>query len=360
MHLPPLVTSLLSIMAVFVSMSISAVSSWTPEVYLYPRQRRHAHAYRILQGAPYHSHSRLHQSAASDPSIGISKKDDNGTTTTTSTTVGSDQQQTVTVTQQQTQPQPSSSLETTTTTTTKYKLDLPWSDLQEWALRDQYQRFTVQAPVTVGGKETMKIYTLWRTMSQEVIEISGYPIPFLQDRLQAITAQDDAAGTPGTYVLVPSSDVLPFLDEFEFESQGGLSGRVYGVAGVADGTRIQTTPVGDVQVTVPRGFVRTADGSVIYELGRPVSTSATSDNSSYSLSDMASSADARSKALRKVQDEASAWAGSLSNIKADLNLKEADVDSDLIRLAGITAVVLGGALAVDLLSHHLTINMFWV
>jgi hypothetical protein len=251
------------------------------------------------------------------------------------------------------------------------RLDLPWSDIQEWALRDQFPRYTVQIPVWTGdnpydqGYETdrtaaasaapaMKVYTLWRTMSQEVTELTGYPIPFLQERLQAVKVDDSGApGAPGT--VLPSSEILPFLDEFE--SAGGLSGRVYGVAGVADGTRIQTTPVGNVQITVPRGFVRTADGSVIYELGRPRSTD---KEDSFSLSGMSSSASARSKALRAVQEEASAWAGSLSNVGADLKNTDGDVDADLVRLGGLTAVVLSGALAVDLLSHHLTINMFWV
>jgi hypothetical protein len=255
------------------------------------------------------------------------------------------------------------------------RLDLPWSDIQEWALRDQFPRYTVQIPVWTGDNPydrqddnertdtdtttTMKVYTLWRTMSQEVSELTGYPIPFLQERLRDVSVTADGNGAPGAPVTVlPCSEILPFLDEFEFESAGGLSGRVYGVAGVADGTRIQTSPVGNVQITVPRGFVRTADGSVIYELGRPRVSD--KDESSFSLSGMSSSASARSKAVRAVQEEASAWAGSLSNVGADLKNSDGEVDADLIRLGGLTAVVLSGALAVDLLSHHLTINMFWV
>jgi hypothetical protein len=244
-------------------------------------------------------------------------------------------------------------------------LDLPWSDIQEWALRDQFPRYTVQIPVWTGynpydqdesSHTTMKVYTLWRTMSQEVTELTGYPIPFLQERLRNVEVDDN--GAPGAPLTVlPSSEILPFLDEFEFESAGGLSGRVYGVAGVADGTRIQTTPVGNVQITVPRGFVRTADGSVIYELGRPRSND---KDDSFSLSSMSSSASARSKALRAVQEEASAWAGSLSNVGSELKNRDGDTDADLVRLGGLAAVVLSGALAVDLLSHHLTINMFWV
>jgi hypothetical protein len=35
-------------------------------------------------------------------------------------------------------------------------------------------------------------------------------------------------------------------------------------------------------------------------------------------------------------------------------------DPDLVQLAGLTAVVLTGAWAMQALSHHLTVNIFWV
>jgi hypothetical protein len=314
------------------SLLFLSVSSWTlrPSV-PHQRQCRQQYANRITT-----SSSLLHQSASSDQSTDVTSKNINGDRNKRA----------------------------------RDRLDLPWSDIQEWALRDQFPRYTVKIPVWTGdnpyesqndnesSQTTMKVFTLWRTMCQEVTELTGYPIPFLQERLRD-TSADASTGAPGVPPRVlPSSEILPFLDEFEFESAGGLSGRVYGVAGVADGTRIQTTPVGNVQITVPRGFVRTADGSVIYELGRPRATD--KDDSPFSLSSMSSAASARSKALQAVQEEASAWAGSLSNVGSDLKNTDGDVDADLVRLGGLTAVVLSGALAVDLLSHHLTINMFWV
>jgi hypothetical protein len=323
------------------SLLFLSVSSWTfrpTNVNVRQHHQRRQYANRITTP---HSSSLLHQSAASDQSVdtkNLRKK-----------------------------------------TRAQRYLDLPWSDLQQWALVDKYPKYTVQLPTTtdpdgyeiISGETTMKAYTLWRTMCEEVDELTGYPIPFLQEQLRnnnnnnnnngdTVTSADGAP--PANTVVMPSSEILPFLDEFEFESEGGLSGRVYGIQGVADGTRIQTTPVGNVQVTVPRGFVRTADGSVIYELGRPRSDVAATDDSSssFSLSGF-SSGSARSKALQKVQEEASNWAGSLSNVQSDLTAaNDGDVDKDLIRLGGITALVLGGALAVDLLSHHLTISVFMV
>ena len=38
----------------------------------------------------------------------------------------------------------------------------------------------------------------------------------------------------------------------------------------------------------------------------------------------------------------------------------ASADSNLINLGGMTAMLLAGASAVGMLSHHLTVNVFWV
>ena len=45
---------------------------------------------------------------------------------------------------------------------------------------------------------------------------------------------------------------------------------------------------------------------------------------------------------------------------SNINEQEENPDADLVRLGGLTAAVLAGAVAIDILSHHLTINMFWV
>ena len=220
--------------------------------------------------------------------------------------------------------------------------DLPWGDLQKWALRDHLAKFTVQVPVTVEGKKTIRVYTLWRTLSKEVVELSGYPVPFLLDRYAELKSLDE--------ITVHTSDVvLPYLDRYQFETNGGLSGMVSGVPGVADGTRIQTTPVGDVHETIPKGFVRTEDGQVVYELGQSATEPETAskktrnDQQQYRMSEAGS-------AIRTVVAQ--------SNTDGlDEALGE---NASLVRLGALSTAVIGAAFAAQALSHHVTVNIFWV
>ena len=221
---------------------------------------------------------------------------------------------------------------------------MPWSKFQEWALRDNLPRYVVSIPVrTKGGGSQQKLHALWRTMSREVTELCGYPIEMLQEMYarQLKHQEDDGSALPIT------PDVLPLLDEFEFESSGGLSGRVYGVLGVADGTKITTTVVKDVQFTLPKGYVQTEDGAVAYELGTPL-------RDFYSL-------DGSSGTVREISKSMAKTASGLAK-GAVVNAPPVDEDSDtmLVRLGFATAVVLGGATAMSMLSHHLTVNIFWV
>ena len=222
-------------------------------------------------------------------------------------------------------------------------LDMPWSDVQEWTLRDKIGQFTITVPVNVDGKETMRSYTLWRSFSEETIELAGYPLSFLVKRYMDMYEDES-----NEMILRTSPEILPFLDEFVFEATGGMSGRIYGITGVADGTRIQTTPVTDVQATIPKRFVRTADGDVIYELGKPAAELSFSGSSLEGGKQMAERAAASLKA------------DGLSTAEQARNSEEPFIDSDLVNIAGFTGVVLAGAYAVESLSHHLTVNMFWV
>jgi hypothetical protein len=228
--------------------------------------------------------------------------------------------------------------------------DFPWSDVQAWTLRDQVPRYTIQVEAIdqASQKPTIKAYALWRALVNEVPELSGYPIPFLATRyLSLIQAEGgDRLTSPAIQTI---TDVLPFLEEFEFTTSGGMTGRVYGVQGVADGTRIETSVVGNVEITIPKGFVETRDG-LLYELGKPARRPA---DDVYSL-------DGARKSLLNAADLTRGL--STENLISN-SLRQRDkssLDPDLEQFGALTALVVVGALAFETLQHHLTVNVFWV
>lgn len=214
---------------------------------------------------------------------------------------------------------------------------MPWSDSQNSALHDNLSKYTVQIPLQAGEiKEGSQVYGLWRTMLKEVPQLAGYPIDFLQEMHAEQIKNNETLleGTPG---------LLPYLDDYEFASAGGVSGKVYGIAGIADGTRIETSSVSNIEVTLPQGFVRTTDGSSAYEVGRP-------KREEFSTDGVAASSIAKGgELLKNVQN-----AGSLEPMTVE------DSDGMLMRLGASTGILLAGATAVSMLSHHLTVNVFWV
>ena len=161
--------------------------------------------------------------------------------------------------------------------------------------------------------------------------------------------------------------LLPLLDQFEFQSNGGVSGQIQGLKGIADGTTVQTSPLVHVQLTVPRGYVLTEDGSSAYELGVPVSE----DEDFYSLDNIAKM---NMNMGKNIQDmDAGDMAGVVKagvegtgklagNIASAAITSAGDEETTrmLVNLGATTGILLGGAMAVNLLSHHLTVNMFWV
>lgn len=239
-------------------------------------------------------------------------------------------------------------------------LDLPWNDSQKWALRDKVSRFTVQVPAPAteqaannnNNKQTMKCYVLWRNLAQDTPELLGYPLPFLAERLRDLREEEGAA-LPAHHRADHSRIILPCLDDFRFEPDGGISGRVSGAPGVADGTRLHTTPVGDVGVTLPRGFARTADGSATYELGRPAPEEQPR---------RASLDGGNNRHVKDWQRDGRELAASMVASKRDLMSANdsGEWDPELIQLAGLTGLMVAGAAAVEALSHHLTVNVFWV
>ena len=270
--------------------------------------------------------------------------------------------------------------------------EMPWSDAQEMALRDGLPKYAFFAPSPMGGGATR--YARWRTMSREVPELAGYPPRFLRRMHRRGRGDDDGGGatTPG---------MLPMVDDFVFVPDGGIVGRVYGLPGVADGTIIRTPSLMRAERTVPLGYVTTTRGGggggegsfeswnsgydddddedgvgLSYELGTMMSQSSSSSSSSspssaYSLDGTARSAalaaaarrltsDGGGKAIaeyssRQVVDFAKGVADTGSGL-----LTDAEANRDLVYLGGATAMLLAGASAVGALSHHLTLNVFWV
>jgi len=239
-------------------------------------------------------------------------------------------------------------------------LDMPWSEIQEWALRDRLERFTITVPIvdatTTTTTTTLQSYTLWRALVQDSTELAGYPLSFLVQR--AVDLRADKDDETQTQQQSPQSsscfsyEILPFLDDYCFEATGGLSGKSFGIVGVADGTRIQTQPVTQVETTLPQNYVRTADGQVVYELGRPLEMSTATAGNDMASRDAATVATSTSSLLPAVRID--------NNDEDNNNKNELVLDSDLINIAGLTAVVIAGATAMASLSHHLTVNVFWV
>jgi hypothetical protein len=260
-------------------------------------------------------------------------------------------------------------------------LDMPWNTVQYNALRDKVSRFTIQIPplndvTTAADQDTHhhERYILWRNLQYDTPELAGYPLEFLVERLHEMATERQIL----PHVPDVAHHILPFLDEYEFESSGGLTGNVHGVAGVADGTRIRTPPVALVHDTLPYNYVRTANGSVIYELGRPAATTAVAatvalasmdrreqpdvtnqfeDQELYSLSGVSKRWNRDGKEL------AAAMLGTNARkIERQQQQQRNDgvIDADLLNLGGLTALVIGGAMAMESLSHHLTVNVFWI
>ena len=233
------------------------------------------------------------------------------------------------------------------------------SDLQVMTLKSKITKFMVTS--ASGPVNTKKRFIiLWRNLLNDTPELHGYPISFLSEQMKSLMRCIDQ--TSNTTTALSSIDlalqqitndaeidwdlVSPFLDAYTFEVGGGVMGLAYGVIGVADGTHICTSSVGDVQYTIPRNYILTGDGC-FYELGRPAFS-----NESLSLVPQRM----QSNSLISTTQE---WFSNLKDTDS-LTVENFRVDADLWQLAGLTTLVLSSAMAMETLSHHLTVNMFWV
>jgi hypothetical protein len=237
--------------------------------------------------------------------------------------------------------------------------NIPLNDLQLVSLRNRIPKFTIpMESVSGGGRPSRRFVVLWRSLLDDSPDLAGFPIPFLAEQAQSMdAAQILLANETSPTILREAIDdnivdwerVLPYIDAYQFESGGGLSGLVYGIAGVSDGTRIRTTPVGDVQTTLPRNFVKTADGC-FYELGKPSFV----DEKDMKYDSL------RGASKRWYRDGSEVATSMLSKTAIADNLSSSIVDTEILQLSALTALVLGGSYVLGTLSHHLTVNVFWV
>lgn len=248
----------------------------------------------------------------------------------------------------------------------------PWSEAQDWALRDNLPKYIVRIPSSSKNSEieqsSMKLTTvaLWRSLLQDVPELAGYPVPFLQakykEQQQHAAKSNEEKNKKPTIVEGPIA-VLPFLQDYDFSAQGGVCGTVYGLEGVADGSRIETSAVHNVQETLPLGYVQTSSSdnssdssSVAFEMGRPLAAvgdgSKPDSSSQWRILSGGVSAAASAQQLAKN--------GMQSGSKALVEGAPSDADGYLVRLGAVTGIVLAGATAFNMISHHMTVNVFWV
>lgn len=235
------------------------------------------------------------------------------------------------------------------------KLDLPWDDLKTFTLVDNLPKYTCQLCLDDNDhNKSLIACTLWRSMVENVDELAGYPIDFLIQRYQDLQTTNSDQHQQQQLKTV-STTVLPLLDQYEFTSSGGISGLVYGVPGVADGTRIVTSPVVNVQTTLPKGFVMTQE-QILYEVNTPLMVVGNdngrgNNDNKYSLKNGAAAFQTAAANLVPT----TATEKGLATIEG-----ESVLDADVLNLGALTAALVGGALAFESLSHHLTINVFWV
>jgi len=226
-----------------------------------------------------------------------------------------------------------------------------WGHTQEWALQDNISKYTVNIPKLArsadnGGSNGVS-YAMWRSMARDTVELSGYDIHFIRKMHQRQLKKNKGA------IAESSPGILPLLDTFEFRPNGGVAGRIQGLQGISDGTEVETSPLTQVDLTLPRGYVVTDDGSTAYELGVPFS------EESFSLSQYAT--DAGVVATGIPSSLMNGVDATTRNVIQAVSSGDGVGDGALLaNLGKTTAIVLGGAMAFNLLSHHLTVNVFWV
>lgn len=262
-------------------------------------------------------------------------------------------------------------------------LQMPWSEMQAWALSSNLPKYLISIPSTTSDddKKQHQMYALWHTMVREVTELNGYDVSFVRQMhtrsldeglLEEIEENENESSLKAPPKLTYTPGFLPLLDQFEFESNGGLKGQVYGIPGIASGATITTPPLlpQTFMKTIPKGFVliSSSDSSLLdsdeenatviaYELGLPLGES----NLQFSLGSdryqllntVATTAKNRASiASSRLQDR-------LRNVDST-SLVDDETTPMLMSLGGLTTVVLASATLMNAFHHHLTVNVFWV
>ncbi len=236
----------------------------------------------------------------------------------------------------------------------------PWSEVQQWTLRDSVPKYIIRIPIkqktlltsTKSQEDTvLSTFALWKSLQNDVPELAGYPIDFLQARYEEILRgeqkKNGGSDDNGTIKRVESPTapgVLPYLQDYEFSSGGGICGYVYRMDGVSDGSRIETSAVRDVKESLPRGFIQTSDFYASFELGNPLQSDVQVEKGIV----------AKASPLNDVSNIVTT-----EQVRSALNDID-DGDGMLLRLGALSGIVLAGATGLSMLSHHLTVNVFWV
>lgn len=228
-----------------------------------------------------------------------------------------------------------------------------WSEWQEWALQDNVPKFLVTIPLPQStAVDPPQKFILWRTMVRDVPEFNGYTAPLVRSMYVKRRRKLDTEESE-----VPP--ILPLIEQFTFEPNRGMSGIVYGFQGVADGTRITTPPLYELHQTIQFGYVYTREEGtsgpvLVYEIGSPSQNQYEEGSSWLDL--------LRTRRQRQVllPLTSSSSLGGTPLPEGTLLVRDKNGPTNIGSLVSITAIVLGTATAVNILSHHLTVNIFWV
>jgi hypothetical protein len=229
-----------------------------------------------------------------------------------------------------------------------------WSEWQEWALQDNVPKFliTIPQPQSTVVDPPQK-FILWRNMVRDVPEFNGYTAPLVRSmyvkRRRKVDSED--ADVP---------PILPLIEQFTFEPNRGMSGIVYGFQGIADGTRITTPPLYDLHQTIQLGYVYTREegksGPVLaYEIGSPSQHQNEEGDSWLDILRRRR----QTQILLPIISSSSSLGGTPLQ-EGTMLFREENGPNNLGSLVSISAIVLGTATAANILSHHLTVNIFWV